>query len=231
MKFRNLFSICAFVLLGACRGQTEGVQKLSPQEFAEKLKSTENPQLIDVRTLQEFSGEHLEGALNADWNSGVLEKKIPAFDRSKPVFVYCKVGGRSAQAAAKLYESGFKEVYDLQGGFLKWTAAGLPVANRQTDSARGMDKVGFDKLVSAGPRVLVNFFAGWCEPCRKMKPYMEKLSVDGLKVVRLDADANKALLKEMKIDTLPVIQLYENGKLVWAHSGYITEDELKKHIQ
>jgi rhodanese-related sulfurtransferase len=45
-------------------------------------------------------------------------------DKSVPVFVYCK-SGRSQKAAEKLNELGFTTIYQLEGGILKWEAAGL----------------------------------------------------------------------------------------------------------
>jgi thioredoxin-like negative regulator of GroEL len=66
-----------------------------------------------------------------------------------------------------------------------------------------------------------------------MKPYVLKLQEelkDQIKIVRVDADENKTLVDSMKIDGLPLIIVYENGKEVWRNLGYITEEELRKHL-
>jgi thioredoxin-like negative regulator of GroEL len=66
-----------------------------------------------------------------------------------------------------------------------------------------------------------------------MKPFITKLQTelkDQIKIVQLDADENKTLVKQMKLDSLPVIIIYENGKEVWRNLGYISEDELRKHL-
>jgi len=47
--------------------------------------------------------------------------------REKPVVLYCATGGRSAMAAVTLHMMGFKDVYSLAGGFMKWQEAGCPV--------------------------------------------------------------------------------------------------------
>jgi thioredoxin-related protein len=47
----------------------------------------------------------------------------------------------------------------------------------------------------------------------------------------LDADENKTLIQEMKIDELPTLILYENKKIIWKHSGYISEEDLRKQLQ
>jgi hypothetical protein len=49
-------------------------------------------------------------------------------------------------------------------------------------------------------------------------------------IIRLDADKNKNLMAEMKISELPTLLLYENKEITWQHSGYISEEDLKKQL-
>ena len=233
MKTR-LFSLLflSFLFL-SCQGQaTKPVQTLDVKTYAEKLKNTEKPQLLDVRTPEEFGVEHLENADNVNINSADFESKAAKYDKSKPIFVYCKVGGRSAQAADKLVAMGFTEVYNLEGGIMKWTTAGMPKAG-QTAKTGGMTVDDYQKLVASDKKVLINFTAVWCAPCQKMKPYILKMQEemkDQVKIVRVDADENKSLTEAMKIEGLPMIIIYENGKEVWRNLGYISEEDLKKHL-
>lgn len=233
MKTR-LFSLLfiSFLFL-SCQGQaTKPVQTLDVKAYAEKLKNTEKPQLLDVRTPEEFGVEHLENADNVNINSADFESKAAKYDKSKPIFVYCKVGGRSAQAADKLVAMGFTEVYNLEGGIMKWTTAGMPKAG-QTAKTGGMTVDDYQKLVASDKKVLINFTAVWCAPCQKMKPYILKMQEemkDQVKIVRVDADENKSLTEAMKIEGLPMIIIYENGKEVWRNLGYISEEDLKKHL-
>jgi thioredoxin len=233
MKTR-LFSLLfiSFLFL-SCQGQaTKPVQTLDVKTYAEKLKNTEKPQLLDVRTPEEFGVEHLENAANVNVNSPDFATKASQYDKSKPIFVYCKVGGRSAQAADKLVGMGFTEVYNLEGGIMKWTTAGMPKAG-QTAKTAGMTVEDYQKLVASDKKVLINFTAVWCAPCQKMKPYILKMQdelKDQVKIVRVDADENKSLTEAMKIEGLPMIIIYENGKEVWRNLGYISEEDLKKHL-
>jgi thioredoxin len=233
MKTR-LFSLLfiSFLFL-SCQGQaTKSVQTLDVKTYAEKLKNTEKPQLLDVRTPEEFGVEHLENADNVNVNSPDFATKAAQYDKSKPIFVYCKVGGRSAQAADKLVAMGFTEVYNLEGGIMKWTTAGMPKAG-QTAKTGGMTVEDYQKLVASDKKVLINFTAVWCAPCQKMKPYILKMQEemkDQIKIVRVDADENKSLTETMKIEGLPMIIIYENGKEVWRNLGYISEEDLKKHL-
>lgn len=102
----------------------EIIHKL-PVEFSNDLKN-ENIQLIDVRTAEEFSEGHLPNALNIDYLNASFKDEIKTLDKERPVYVYCKSGGRSAKAAAILKEHGFVKVVNLQGGYSEWTNAGLP---------------------------------------------------------------------------------------------------------
>ena len=82
-------------------------------------------------------------------------------------------------------------------------------------------------------KVVINFGAEWCAPCKKMKPYIIRLQEDlkeKVKIVRLDADENKSLINHMKIDGLPVIIIYENGKETWRNTGFLSEEDLRKKI-
>lgn len=229
---KTIFSAALLLLavLTACNGQTAtGVQTLTPKAYADKLNATPGAQLIDVRTPEEFAGEHLDHATNIDWNGDQFDRKVATYDKSKPVFVYCKVGGRSGKAAQKLSELGFTQVYNLEGGIMKWNAEGL---GEPTDKIIGMCSQEYGELLHSAPKVLVNFYADWCEPCKKMAPYMTQLGQTqrDWKVARLNADEHKTLVREMKLDTLPVVLLYQNGQLVWQHQGFLSEAELKQHL-
>ncbi len=73
--------------------------------------------LLDVRTPQEFSEGHIKGALNIDWLSNSFNHRVSFLDKSKKIYVYCKMGGRSLKSQSRLKELGFKNVVDLEGGF------------------------------------------------------------------------------------------------------------------
>lgn len=100
--------------------QEEVINKVvSPDEFKEKM-TLEGAQLIDVRTPGEVAGGMIEGATNIDFNGANFKEEMAKLDRDKPVLVYCRSGGRSGQTASMLKSMGFKEVYDLQGGYMGW---------------------------------------------------------------------------------------------------------------
>lgn len=71
--------------------------------------------LIDARTEVEFSGGHIEGAINIPHN--IIGQKIGAHENNleRPIVVYCQSGGRSAMAAGALKKAGYKNVADGGG--------------------------------------------------------------------------------------------------------------------
>ena len=231
MQSKFLTLLLLPLLFISCQGQTsKAIETIDAKSYAEKLKAIENPQLLDVRTPEEYRTEHIGNAVNLNWNGDNFVADASKYDKSKPVFVYCKVGGRSAKAADKLAELGFKEIYNLDGGIMKWNAT---ENGKPSDKIIGMCDQEYGELIKSSDKVMIDFNAKWCEPCKKMKPYISKLETEmaaKIKIVSLDADENKTIVEQLKLDGLPTIIVYEKGKEVWRNVGYITEEDLKKHL-
>ena len=228
-KFAILIFLC--LLFMNCNSQTsKNIETLAPAAYSATLKATPDAQLLDVRTPEEFSSEHIDNAANINWNGDDFAGKAAKYDQSKPIFVYCKVGGRSGQAAQKLSEMGFTKIYNLEGGLMKWNAAGL---SPPSDKIIGMCDQEYGEMLKANKKVLVDFYADWCAPCKKMTPYLLKMQTelkDKVTIVRLNADENKTMISKLKIDALPALLLYENGEVTWQHNGFISEADLKKQL-
>ena len=84
--------------------------------------------LIDVRTPQEFASGHIENAVNMNYFGRDFAAQFKTIDKNKAVYLYCKSGIRSANAAEKLEDMGFVKIYDLEGGTSNWKAKGLPLS-------------------------------------------------------------------------------------------------------
>ncbi|MCB9185395.1 MAG: rhodanese-like domain-containing protein [Flavobacteriales bacterium] len=108
---------------GASNGIAENV---NVEEFSKHIG---NAQVLDVRTPQEWNEGIIEGATMANIYDQDFEAQLGKLDKEKPVAVYCKVGGRSGQAMAKMKEMGFKEIYNLKGGMDAWKGAKKPTVN------------------------------------------------------------------------------------------------------
>ena len=125
-SFRSCL-IAALAVLGlnsAC-GQ-ENFENTDVQGFAELVADT-NVVVLDVRTASEFAEGHLERAINIDYHQNDFVEKAKAnLPLDKKIAVYCRSGRRSAGAAGKLAEEGYKLV-NLKGGIVAWKEANMPV--------------------------------------------------------------------------------------------------------
>ncbi len=236
-KYITVALITFTVILNSCStGQTQNAKtNLSAVEFAEKIKELPNAPIIDVRTLNEFSGGHLQNAQNIDISVSGFDQQIETLDKSRPVFVYCLSGGRSASAASAMREAGFNEVYELDGGIMKWRGANLPeTTSLAKPKAKGMSKADYEKLFDTDKVVLVDFYADWCGPCKQMKPDIDAITkemADKVTVVRINADDNVELCKELQVDALPTIKVYKNNVLTWTNVGFIDKAGMMAKIQ
>ena len=231
MKLQKIALALLVFVLASCNGQTQKNSKLiDPVAFKKEIAATPNAQILDVRTPEEYASEHLQNAQNVNWLSVDFVANTSKYDKSKPVFVYCKSGRRSHLAAEKLAELGFTTIIEMEGGILKWTSEGL---SKPDEKRIGITQKEYVDLLNSDKKVLIDFYAEWCAPCKKMTPYLLKMQKelgDKMVIIRLDADQNKSLLSEMKISELPTLLLYENKQLKWQHSGYISESDLKKQF-
>lgn len=81
--------------------------------------------LVDVRTETEMAQGMIGGAQPLPLH--LLPVHLQQLDANQPTVFYCRLGGRSAQAAAFAAAQGFNDVYNLVGGITAWAQAGLPV--------------------------------------------------------------------------------------------------------
>ncbi len=113
--FGPLLLITILVILGCKTRTPEGVKVVNVEEL-NKLILQEDMQLIDVRTPAETEVGMIANAQNIKYDAQ-FEDKLSGLDKTKPIVVYCKSGGRSAKASKILLEKGFTEIYDLKGGY------------------------------------------------------------------------------------------------------------------
>jgi thioredoxin len=89
-------------------------------------------------------------------------------------------------------------------------------------------------LLETNKLVLIDFYADWCAPCKKMKPYIDEISkemADKVVVISINTDENQALCKELNIDAIPVLQIYKAKSLVWSNTGFIEKEAVVKQLQ
>ncbi|RYZ21539.1 MAG: thioredoxin [Chitinophagaceae bacterium] len=227
---RLLALLCLVLLLSLPAAAQQA--PLGAAVFAQKLTETPGAVLLDVRTPPEFGKGHLPGALNANWNDANFTKQVEALDKATPLFVYCLGGTRSAAAVEKLRALGYSQVFELEGGIMKWRQDGLP---EEGAAPRGMTPDQYHALVQRSDKlVLVDFYAEWCGPCKLMKPYLDEIArdkADKVEIVRIDTDLNPGLARALRIEALPTLILYKAGKVKWANVGYVAKKVVLKQIR
>lgn len=122
----NKFAVLAILVavfsvsFSACAQPAQNNNVLAPDAFKEKLAATPNALLIDVRTPEEVAECQIAGASNINFNAPDFKAQMEKLDRTRPLFIYCAAGGRSAKACNAVKDMGFPVVYDLKGGFNAW---------------------------------------------------------------------------------------------------------------
>ena len=101
------------------------ISTLSPQEAQAFLSAFSDAQLIDVREPFEFAAAHVPNAQLVPL--GQIQTQLDQFDKSRPIVILCKSGGRAKRAAEILDSAGCSVIHVVAGGTDAWITAGLPV--------------------------------------------------------------------------------------------------------
>ena len=106
-------------LLGGCTGGGRFISLTAREAQEMMLREGQNYQIVDVRTPEEYAVAHIKGAVCVP-NESIGEEAIPLLpDKEQILFLYCRSGNRSKQAAGKLLRLGYTRVYEM-GGFADW---------------------------------------------------------------------------------------------------------------
>ena len=91
----------------------------------------------------------------------------------------------------------------------------------------------FEEIIATKPVCVVDFSASWCGPCRMMAPILEDVS-DKYKgkyfFYQIDVDSAEDLAQKYKIEAVPTVVVFANGKEVDRTSGYQEFDEIERFI-
>lgn len=227
--FKN--SITTITLLSAIVGfaQNKNTFTLPLDSFSAKIKDQEKPQIIDARSAEEFTINHINGAVNFNLQTADYAKYVTALDRSKPVFIYSIGSGRSGQLANELLKIGFSEVNDLEGGIAAWIGGGKPF---YSNSKSKLSLAEYQKLVADNNTVLVDIGSRYCGACKKVKPVLESIRTEygaNLKIVEIDLEENPQVIADLKTVTVfPTLILYRKGKVIFKKEGF---GDLKKDVE
>ena len=123
MKHFFIIAFLTVVVISSCTSQTApvGYNDLDVEAFKAKI-AVPGIVLLDVRTPEETAAGMIAGADQLDFKADNFETEIEKLDKEKTYLVYCWSGNRSGQACALMAQKGFKNLYNLAGGYRAWTA-------------------------------------------------------------------------------------------------------------
>jgi rhodanese-related sulfurtransferase len=108
----------------------ESVTAIEVNAAKEFVARHENAVIMDVRTPIEYEMSHIPGSVNVNVQDESFQDMVVALDPNKTYIVHCTknpAGGRSSRALETLKSLGFKHLYSLEGGYVAWKDAELPL--------------------------------------------------------------------------------------------------------
>jgi thioredoxin 1 len=123
---------------------------------------------------------------------------------------------------------------------MKWVPAAIGVDRRRAEGAamaseniqQATDST-FDQLVKAPTPVLVDFWAEWCMPCKRIAPTLDQLATEyagKLTVAKMNVDENSDVPMRFGIRSIPTLMLFKGGEMVDTVVGAVDKDTLKKMV-
>jgi len=124
MNLFRIFILGAIILLSSSEMISQEIEHeanlITVEELARHLEDSSELLLLDVRTKEEYEEGHLPGARNMDFLSEDFLMQVEQLPKDQAIYIYCRSGNRSAKAADLMRKAGFRQLYDMEGGYLKW---------------------------------------------------------------------------------------------------------------
>lgn len=83
-------------------------------------------------------------------------------------------------------------------------------------------------------KVLVDFWASWCGPCKMLSPIIDEIASEdheGLKVCKVNVDENQSLAMRYQVMSIPTLLVFENGEVVKTSIGALTKDKVLELVK
>lgn len=83
------------------------------------------------------------------------------------------------------------------------------------------------EVLHSEEKVLVDFYADWCGPCKMVAPIVEQIASEGtVKVVKVNVDENPNLARQYRIMTIPTLAVYKSGGVAASLRGAVSKEEI-----
>ena len=125
-----MISLFAVSLAQASDDVQDSVTAIEVNDAREFVAQHEDAVILDVRTPVEYKMSHITGSVNVNVQDESFDDMVIALDPNKTYIVHCTknpADGRSSRALETLRSLGFTHLYSLEGGYVAWTDAELPV--------------------------------------------------------------------------------------------------------
>lgn len=238
MRITVLPIIGLFITLLSCNTGAQ-TNYLNAKEFNENLLKDQTAVLVDVRTPEEYNSGKIASAINIDFYRKDFAEAISKLNPKEPIYLYCRSGSRSDKAMTILLKSGFKHIYMLEGGIQEWNNQNLPIElNGSNESIQ--DNTNDSEAESAMLKSIQNkklavldFYAEWCIPCKKMEPDLAALSNElkgKVELIRIDVDKYTQIASSYNVNAMPTLVYIVNGKEAERTVGYQSKEDIQKHL-
>lgn len=141
-----------FVLFSSESAFTQNIYKRLYPEKCDSLiqANSTNPNfvILDVRTDNEWRGDHLNGSINRSTGDSNFQQKLALLHKHKIYLLHCKSGGRSAGAFTKMKNLNFSEVYEMIGGINAWKNNSYPTTSNLAPKLMLVSYKKFDGVLS-----------------------------------------------------------------------------------
>lgn len=90
-----------------------------------------------------------------------------------------------------------------------------------------------EEVLKSDKKVLIDFFATWCGPCKMMSPIIDEIAEelkDQVKVGKIDSDENMSLAEKYGIMSIPTIMIFSNGEVEKTFIGVTDKEEIKNAL-
>lgn len=231
----QLTFLIAFALISfqSCGQRQPTASQLDAKQFSALMEKTTVEWIIDVRTKKEFESGHIASAINMDYYAEDFQKQLTSLPKDKPLLIYCLSGSRSNSAVERLHTMGYTNVHHLAGGIQSWKMAKLPVVG-ESNKPDTFTENDYQQLITANRLLMIDFYAPWCLPCRKMKPYIENLAKEfngRVEVVQINTDEARQLSAKLNISPIPVITFIADGIEIKRLTGLQSEETLREELK
>ena len=238
MKFNFFIPIIIFTLCSC-----DNSNAFNPDSISVNVLDIENHQmvkllednpgvLLDVRTPEEVGKGFLTNASFINFYDESFLQKASWIKKNQPIYIYCHAGGRSYKAAEMLIELGFREVYNLVGGYSKWVEDGYQfqkdLKNIKVPNSKSLSSHELDSILQTNQNVVLVFKTPWCLPCKKLDAVLDSFSKNrpNWEVVKINMDTNRHLAENYEVKSVPTLFFFKESKQLSSHVGYISLDDL-----